>query len=335
MPRKTSKNKNSLPNIAIIGARSFKGTKLLDYFEKKNEFGSIIALDVKPLSKKYKEVKFYEIDLTETLVDVKLSEIFKKEKIDIVVHCAIRSKPPKRVSLAHEIISVGTMYILNACAEAKIKKIILASTTDVYGALPSNPNFLSEDIHRPQGFRHSSFLKDKIDAENQVIAFGKKYPKVTTTILRPCTILGPTAKSFKTDILRRLYMTTVLGFDPLLQFVHEDDMLESFIMAIRHDFKGIFNIVGTGVIPLSKVVQIAGKINVRLPQTGFKTLVQILWYLNRIPAPASHVNFLRYICIADGSKAREKMSFFPEYSSKEALLSFIKASRLRELKLVK
>ena len=80
-------------------------------------------------------------------------------------HCAFPITPLRDQSKAHELQSIGTMYLLNACAEQNIQKFILASTTDVYGAHPTNPNYLTEKHVARGGFK-SRFIRDKVDAEN-------------------------------------------------------------------------------------------------------------------------------------------------------------------------
>lgn len=332
-PGKKTKSQFS-KTIVVTGTSGFKGSRLLQALEADERFTSLVAIDKRRPDFEVRRARFYNLDLTETLADVKLAEILKKEKCDTLVHCAFPITPPKNMAYAHELISIGTMYVMNACSEARVRKIVLGSTTDVYGAFPSNPNFLQENVHPAKGHQQSRFLADKIDAEKQALRYAKKHPECIVTILRPCTILGPTIQSYKTRLLRRIVVTTIMGFDPLVQFVHEEDVIRSFKMAVEKDVPGIFNIVGDGVLPLSRVIKICGKFNLRLPQIGFKTFVQLLWYADMAPAPASHVNFLRYICVADGTLAKQKLGFVPRFSTKEALLSFMGAERLREVNLI-
>ncbi|OGQ08162.1 MAG: hypothetical protein A3G32_08450 [Deltaproteobacteria bacterium RIFCSPLOWO2_12_FULL_40_28] len=328
-------NSSTSPGTVVItGTSSFKGSRLLRELENNPRIKNLVAIDKHKPQFSLKKARFYRLDLTETTADAQLTEILKKEKCSTLVHCALPITPPRDQAYSHELISVGTMYVLTACAAADVKKIILPTTTDVYGAFPTNPNFLQENLHKPKGDLLSKFLADCMDAENQALSFSKKYPDRIVTILRPCTILGPTVQSFKTRLLRRFFFTTMLGFDPLIQFIHEDDIMAAFHLAIFKDCPGIFNIVGDGVLPLSRVLAISGKFHIPLPQIGFKTLVQLLWYLDIAPAPSSHVNFLRYLCIADGSKAKKVMGFTPRFSTKDALLSFVGAERLREINLI-
>jgi len=330
MPKK--KNSDSKA-IAVTGTAGFIGSSLLRELENDPRYKHVVAIDFRKPPFETKKTKFYRLDLTETLADSKLLEIFEKENVDIVVHTAFPVSPPHDLAWAHEIVSVGTMYVLDACAAKKTRKLIMASTTEVYGAHPTNPNFLTEDHPQRGGFK-SRFLADKIEAENQVQKFARKHPNTVVTILRPCTILGPHVRNYKTTFLQRPIVFTVMGFDPLFQFVHEEDVVRAFKIVIDKDLPGVFNIVGDGVLPLSKVMKLAGKIGVPLPGPILYPMVQLMWYTNIFPAPSSRLDFLKYLSVADGEKARKVAGFIPRYSTKECLLSFIGAQRLREAHLL-
>jgi UDP-glucose 4-epimerase len=319
-------------SIVIIGVNGFIGRSLLRHLEKDTRYKRVIAIDYKKPNLTLKKTKFYKLNLTETMADVTLSEILTDEACDTLVLTAFPMSPPKDQALAHEVIAIGSFYVMNACAAAQVRKVVMASITDVYGAFPTNPNYLTEDMP-PKGHLQDRFLADRIDAEKQALKYAAKFPDRLVTILRHATILGPTIESYKTRYLRRTISTTMLGFDPLTQFIHEDDVISAFIKAIDEDHKGIFNLAADGVLPLSRVIKLCGKLHIPLTQIGFKTGVQLLWLMDLSPAPASHVDFLRYLCVADNDKLKNIFGFTPRYTSKEALLTFIGAERLRELDL--
>lgn len=330
-----SKRKSSDgPTIALTGTAGFVGSSLLRELEKDPRYKKVIAIDFRKPPFETRKTKFYRLDLTETLADSKLLEILDKENVETVIHTAFPVSPPHDLAWAHELVSVGTMYVLDACAASrKVRKFIMASTTEVYGAHPTNPNFLSEEHPLRGGFK-SRFLRDRIEAETQVQKYAKKHPETVVTILRPCTILGPHIKNYKTSWLQRPVILTVMGYDPLFQSVHEDDVIRAFKMAIDKDYPGVFNVVGDGVIPLSKALKLAGKLTVAIPAPVLYPMTQLAWYLNIFPAPASRLDFLKYILVADGEKAKKIMGFVPQHSTKEALLAFIGAQRLREVHLL-
>jgi len=331
--KKTDKSKEKSPAIAIIGISGFLGSALLQALEKDPRYPRVIAIDRKLPSFTTKKAKIYRFDMAETLADSKIAEIFRKENVQQVVHTAFPTTPMHDEAEAHELQSVGTMYLLNASKAVGIKKLVVASTTDVYGAHATNPNYLSEK-HPLRGGNKSRFIRDKIDAENQILKFDRRNPNTIVTILRPCTVLGPRTRTFKTTFLQRPAVFTVMGYDPLMQFVHEKDVLRALRKVIDEDHPGIFNIVGKGVLPLSQVLRLNGKIGIPVPSPLLYPIAQLLWYSDIFPAPASHLDFLKYLCVAEGTKAEKKMKFTPKFTSREALLSFIGSERLRKVHLL-
>lgn len=321
-------------NILITGTGSFTGGALLKQLEDDPSFTqTIVAVDIERPRFPLRKTKFYKLSLTGRSADSELVAILKKEKIHTVVHGAFPITPPKNIEFAHELICIGTLFLLNACSAANVKRFVLLSTADVYGAFPDNPHFLTEE-HLPRGSRLSQFLADKIDAEIQALAVGREHPDMTVIALRISTILGPTVETYKTRYLRRAVVPTILGYDPLMQFIHEDDVITACRLAMNATESGIYNIAAKGVLPLSKVIRICGKLNLPLVQTGLKTITQTLWYLNLSPAPASHLNFIKYQWLVEAEKAYRLLGFKPKFTTKEALLSFVGAERLREVHLL-
>jgi UDP-glucose 4-epimerase len=51
----------------------------------------------------------------------------------------------------------------------------------------------------------------------------------------------------------------VLGFDPRLQFVHEDDIVHALEHAALNDLPGTFNIAADGVLAFSEAIGLLGK----------------------------------------------------------------------------
>src|SRR5207249_437947 len=136
-----------------------------------------------------KGVRFYKVDLTEAGTDAKLTEILQKEKITTVLHSSIFWNPSRRRERAHELEVIGTLHLLNACQEVQVQKLVVVSSTIVYGAKPNNPNFLSESAPLYAGYSNR-YLKDKVELEEEVRKFRHKNPKTCVTVLRPSMIVG-------------------------------------------------------------------------------------------------------------------------------------------------
>lgn len=319
--------------VTVTGAASFLGTNLVGLLEEDERVARIVAIDIKPPATALRKTRFYEVDFTQPTAEARLSEIFAAERTDTLVHLAFLASPSHGLAVAHELESVGTRHVLVAARHARLRKIVMWSQTTLYGADPSNPNFLTEK-HPLRATTSEPFFADKIEAEAEVARFAQKVPGAVVTVLRTAPILGPTIHNYVTRYLSRKIVPTMMGFDPLLQFVHEVDAIAAFKLAVDRDHPGIFNIVADGVLPLSTVIKLAGRLAVPIPHPLAHTLGAALWLAHMSEAPASFMTHLRFLCVADGDKAKEKMGFRPAYTTREAVLDFTSAQRLRDVKLL-
>ncbi len=57
----------------------------------------------------------------------------------------------------------------------------------------------------------------------------------------------------------------MLGFDPRLQFVHEDDGVELLRRVALDDHPGVYNVAGDGVLLLSQCLRRAGRFWLPVP----------------------------------------------------------------------
>ena len=87
----------------------------------------------------------------------------------------------------------------------------------------------TEDME-PKRLPRSGFAKDSVEVEGYVRGFSRRRPDVAVTTLRFANCLGPGIETPLSAYFELPVIPTVLGFDPRLQFVHEDDLLD----ALRH-----------------------------------------------------------------------------------------------------
>ncbi len=319
--------------VAVTGAASFLGTNLIGLLEEDDGIDRILAVDIKAPTTAGAKTRFYEVDFTQPTTEARLAEILAAERADSVVHLAFLASPSHATAWAHELESVGTMHVLVAARHAQIRKLVMWSQTLLYGAHPSNPNFLSER-HALRAPKREPFFGDKMAAESEALRFAQRAQGSVVTILRLAPILGPTVRNYLTRFLSRRLIPTMMGFDPLVQFVHEVDAIAAFKLAIDRDVPGTFNIVGDGVLPLSTVVKLAGRVAVPVPHPLAEPVAGAAWVAQIAEAPPAFLKYLRFLCVADGQKARTRMGFRPAYTSREALLDFTSAQRLRDVRLL-
>jgi len=119
-----------------------------------------------------------------------------------------------------------------------------------------------------------------------------------------------------------------MGYDPLLQFVHENDVLDVFASVARVPRSGCYNLVARGVLPLSMLLRLAGKHVLPLPSA---LLDRIAYYPSQGQTgdpPAAFYDYLRYLWVADGQRGWDAFGE-PVYTTREAWISFVSSRRVR------
>jgi UDP-glucose 4-epimerase len=317
-------------SIAVTGALSFLGRSLVGLLERDPGTARVVTLDLDAPAGAGRKTRSYPIDLTQPTAGAKVGEILRAERVDALVHLAFLSTPTHAEAFAHELESVGTMHVVRAAREAGTPRLVLASSTTLYGPHPKNPNFLTEQAPL-RGIKGCRFLADKIEAEREV----GKLKGTQVVILRLAPVLGPSARGWVPRWLSRRAVPTLLGYDPLVQLLHELDAVRALELALHTTGSGVFNVVGQGVLPLSTVVKLAGRVAVPVPEPLLRFGTAALFTAGLGEAPPFFLAFLRHLCVADGTRAATELGYVPFYTCKEAALDFGGALRLRDARLLR
>jgi UDP-glucose 4-epimerase len=215
------------------------------------------------------------------------------------------------------------LSVLAAAAAAGVERFMLRSFTAVYGARGQNPSFLTED--RPlQPNPGLAWVRDKLEAEHHAAAFAKRYPAMRVAVLRFAPLFGPGVRTFYTRIFDKRVVPVVMGYDPLLQLLHPDDAVAAAERALALAPRGAFNIVPRASIPLVAALHLAGKLPVSVPHPLAYAVSNVLWAAGLAEAPGAFVDYVRYGCVADGAKASRELGFQARYSSRDAMLAYLR-----------
>jgi UDP-glucose 4-epimerase len=313
--------------VAITGLRTFAGGGLAQRLLSHSPALRVVGLDAQRPFRLDERVRFHPVDLTDPTAGARMAEILERERVEALVHTAFRTDPTPDLELDHELDTIGSLHVMHACAAAKVKRLVVASSTMLYGARPDNPNFLTER-HPLRGHPDAHAVRDRIEMERLLADWRERHPDVEVTVLRACWAIGPTLAN---QVVRYLSLPVVpvpLGYDPLLQLVHEQDLLDAFERAVLTARPGVFNVVGPGLLPLSKLLRLGAKRVLSLPSP-------LLYRLAYYPAqgqsgdpPAAFYDYLRYLWVADGRVGWDAFGE-PAYSTKEAWISFISSRHMR------
>ena len=120
--------------------------------------------------------EFVRADIRNPLI----AKVIAQAQVDTVVHMNVIATPlgaGGRTAMK-EINVIGTMQLLAACQKApSLRKLVVKSTTAVYGSSPRDPALFTEDIE-PRSLPKSGYAKDAVEVEGYVRGFGRRRPDV-------------------------------------------------------------------------------------------------------------------------------------------------------------
>jgi UDP-glucose 4-epimerase len=255
----------SQPNcVAITGLGSFLGAGLAERLLGLPAGPRVIGVAPHRPPRFEGRLRSFPVDLTEPQADGQLAEILRDEGVDVVAHLAFRRSPTSDLELDHELETIGTLQVIHACESAKVRRLVLASSTMLYGPRPDNPNFLREESAL-RGHPDAHCVQNRVEVERLIEEWSRRHPDIEVSVLRHCWVMGPRYDDAVVRYFESAVVPTLLGYDPLLQFIHEEDLLDAFQGATLASHPGVFNVVGRGVLPLSTLLALADKRNLRLP----------------------------------------------------------------------
>jgi UDP-glucose 4-epimerase len=211
---------------------------------------------------------------------------------------------------------MGTQKLLDYSRKYGVGKVLILSTFFVYGANAYNPALLTEESPLlASGLTRD--LVDSVELENLSNIYLYKYPELNISILRPCHIAGPGIRNSMSRLLSQNVSPVLMGFAPLMQFIHISDMADAIILAFRQHRKGIFNVAPDDWIPYPEALEACGCTRLPVPSIPPFLIHQLSEIMRLKSFPNYLINFLKYPVILDGRKFRETFSFKPKKNMRQ------------------
>lgn len=274
---------------------------------------------VHPLSGILAKVKVHRANYNKTAIE----DVFRSRRFDAVLHLGRVGNLKEAAGKRFDLNVVGSQKILNLCLQHGVSNLVVLSTFHIYGAHPANhiPIFEEEPLRAGLDFPQ---LADAIQLDAMAGSWVYKHPEVRCVVLRPTNVVGPTVQNTIAKFLRLRRIPHLAGFNPMMQFVHEEDLAEAICRAMHAEKGGVYNVAGQGAIPWRTAIDLGGASTFPLP-----TALARLW-LDRVAAfPGYLLNFFKYPCIISDAAFREAFSWAPEMGIRESLTSTTAEVRLR------
>jgi len=312
--------------VLVTGADTFWGGRMVQALERDPDMDVILGLGSKSPSVQFERAEFVRADQTYSI----LNRIVRATQVDTIIHTFLvvdSTLVPSRA--LHEINVIGTMNLLAAAGApgSPVRHVVVKSSTLVYGSSEKDPATFAEDTPRAESPR-TRLERSLVDAEGLVHDFADDNPGVLVSLLRFANVLGTDIVTPISKNLSRPLCPSIFGFDPLLQFVEEDDVVRSLEFATRQRVGGVFNVAGAGRLPWSEVAALCGTRLLPLPPTRPALAISPLVRLGVFELPPELQALLRYGRGVDTRRLVDA-GFTYRYTSAGAVRSFIRGVRLR------
>ncbi len=249
--------------IIITGASGFIGTNLVDNLQNAG-YNNLLSLDKKQFTNKQVNTvigSFFDEKI--------LNNTIKKN--DIVIHLACSTIPSSSEENRLQDISeniIGTLKLLQICAEKKVKKFIFFSSGGtVYG---DHGKKTIKETEKTNPICSHGIMK--LTIENYIQVYNRLH-NLNYVIIRPSNPYGRIINSNKNQGIVDIFLKKAINNELLeiwgdgeivRDYIHIDDLANFIVKVIKQDIKNeIFNIgtgIGTSVNKLIEVIQgILGK----------------------------------------------------------------------------
>jgi UDP-glucose 4-epimerase len=306
--------------VLVTGVSRYLGGLLARRLSADPTVDRVVGVDVIPPAGDIGGVEFVRADIRNPMI----GRVIESSGVDTVVHMNVIATPtfvggrtPQK-----EINVIGTMQLLAACQKSStVRRLVVKSSAAVYGSTPRDPAMFTEDMsakRTPSG----GFGKDSIEVEGYVRGYARRRPDTEILTLRFANIIGPKIRTSITDYFNLPVIPAPLGFDARMQFVHEDDAIESLVLATTGDATGVVNIAGAGVVTVLQAASIAGRPVVWLPLPAAGFVGGLARRMGLADFSPDQMSFLAFGRGLDTTRMRSVLGFEPRFTSRAAFEDF-------------
>jgi UDP-glucose 4-epimerase len=311
--------------VLVTGLSTHWGGRVAQAIEQRPDVEVVVGVDTRDPRVPLDRTEFVRADSTHSI----LARIVHAAQVDTIVHShlVVDSTRVGDRSL-HETNVIGTMNLLAAAGapQSPVRKVVVKSSGLVYGANATDPYFFREDMTRT-GPARTNVERSLLEVEAFVRDFADDNPHVDVTLLRFANVLGDDLETPFAAALRRPLAPEVFGFDPRVQFVHDDDVVSALMYATTNEVPGIYNVAGDGNMPWSEVCATVGKRRLALPPLLTGVAAEPARMLRLWDLPPEATQLLRYGRSLDNARFK-RTGFRYSYTTAGAVEAFAKGLRL-------
>lgn len=244
--------------ILITGANGFIGTHLTKLLHQQNL--RIRTTDLPGTTSEYiqkNQIEFIPADLTD-----KKSLEKVVESIKTIFHVAAVFKLSAPAKLLFEVNVEGTRNLLEVAKEKGVKKVIVWSSSSVYGV--TKEKIIRKESEELEQFREEDYAQSKYMEER--LALGFHQPKFRIIAIRPTNVYGPgTTEGLGTAMYsaKKGLMRQVPGARPVFtSHVHAEDVARAaYFLSTKKEAEGeVYNVAEDEAVSADELFHIAAPV---------------------------------------------------------------------------
>lgn len=298
--------------VLITGVSSVPGRLVAELLSRNGH--QVMGIDRRPWPGAPSQIPVHRVDLRKRPAE----DVFRTFRPEAVVHMATVSYLERSSDdLRHNNLG-STKKVFEYCHNHGAKKAIFVGRHTVYGAASDSPIYHFEDAPPMAGSLYPE-LADLVAADLYAGQALWRYPELDSVILRIVYELGPHRHSTLATFLEGPKIPTILGFDPLFQFMHEHDIARAIVSALDHSIRGVFNVAGPTPVPLSLLAHETGRTSISLPEVLFPFITGRFGFSRLPPAALDHI---KYPILVDDRAFRKATKFAHSYDESDAMIGF-------------
>lgn len=274
----------------------------------------VIGIDRRPFRHAPDGIEVHELDIRKRAAE----DVFRRVRPEAVIHMATVTHLVEVSEDRYRINLGGTRAVFAHSVAYGVEHVVFVGRHTYYGAAADSPLFHVED-EPPMGLSSFPQLADLVAADLYAGSALWRYPSFVTSVLRMVYTLGPTGHGTLATFLRGSRVPTVLGYDPLFHFMHEEDVVSALVATLDARPRGVFNVAGPQPVPLSVIIRETGRTNVPVPGPLLRAALG-RFGLPRLPRGA--LDHLRYPITVDGSAFAKATNFAHAIDEKTAMYAF-------------
>ena len=295
-------------NIVIVGGAGFLGSHLSNYLHQENR---VLVLD-NLLSGKTEylntKIEFKKFDIRYSTI--RLYKILQDFQTDYVFHLAACPFIPDSYTNPGEFVDInikGTLNVLKACQEASVEKIIVYSSSEIYGGTKNREEAINENTPT---FPRSFYATTKLATDRLSYNFFKEH-NVPVVILRQFNSFGPnwTQPYIVPEIMKQFSKSNILKLGNLKacrDFIYVKDQVRMVSELMEKGELGeVYNLGSEKSYSVEEIATLIGKLMGKEPDFQVETS----------KLRPDDVNFL----LSDNSKIYNILNSRPEFSFEEGL----------------